>query len=83
MVYFDNNATTPLGLSALHAFKIALDQDWHNPSSPYRASARTRAILDRARFDLTKSFGLKKKSSLLHLELPSPTMQSSLILEKN
>lgn len=61
MVYFDNNATTPLGASALHAYKTALEQDWHNPSSPYRASARIRAILDRARSDLAKSFGFKKE----------------------
>jgi len=61
MVYFDNNATTPLGINPLDAYRTALEQDWHNPSSPYRASARIRAILDGARSELSKSFGFKKE----------------------
>jgi len=61
MVYFDNNATTPLGQNALASYSLALEQNWQNPSSPYRSSARARTLLERARFDLANSFGIKKE----------------------
>ncbi|MBT5716591.1 MAG: aminotransferase class V-fold PLP-dependent enzyme, partial [Opitutae bacterium] len=61
MVYFDNNATTPLGQNALASYSLALEQNWQNPSSPYRSSARARSLLERARFDLANSFGIKKE----------------------
>lgn len=61
MVYFDNNATTPLGQSALASYTLALEQNWQNPSSPYRASIRAKALLEQARFSLADSLGIKKE----------------------
>ncbi len=60
MVFFDNNATTPLGKNVLDAYKVALKQNWQNPSSPYRESAHTRALLEKVRFEIATSLGLRK-----------------------
>jgi cysteine desulfurase len=61
MAYFDNNATTSLGLDALQAYQSALAEDWYNPSSPYRSSSRVRAKMEKIRNELAESFGLKKE----------------------
>ena len=49
MPYFDHNATTPLVPDAGNALAKALKDAWHNPSSPYRASARVHRLLEEAR----------------------------------
>jgi cysteine desulfurase len=49
MPYFDHNATTPMGPAGREAWLRAADEAWHNPSSPYRASARVHRLLDEAR----------------------------------
>lgn len=49
MVWFDHNATTPLAPVAREAFLTALDERWHNPSSPSAAAARVRNALEAAR----------------------------------
>lgn len=49
MPYFDHNATTPLSPEAGNALAKALENAWHNPSSPYRASARVHRLLEEAR----------------------------------
>jgi len=47
--YFDHNATTPLSPAAREAFVQAMDEAWHNPSSPYRDAARVHRQLKDAR----------------------------------
>ncbi len=54
MVYFDNNATTPLDPLAEQAWLEASRDFWHNPSSPYRAGARAHNKLEEARERLAR-----------------------------
>lgn len=61
MVYFDNNATTPLGQNALQVYQSALVHDWFNPSSPYRSASRVRAKLEIAREELAAVLGFNKE----------------------
>lgn len=61
MAYFDNNATTSISENALEVYRRALAEDWHNPSSPYRSSARIRARMELDREELAKDLGLKKE----------------------
>ena len=49
MSYFDNNATTPLHPSAREALLNASTENWANPSSPYRISAKVRASMQKCR----------------------------------
>jgi len=60
MSYFDNNATTALGQNALFSYEISLQEDWSNPSSPYRTGSRVRAKLEQAREELAEFFSLNK-----------------------
>lgn len=57
MPYFDHNATTPLSPAAREAWLRASEEAWHNPSSPYRAAARVRALLEQARERLAQFLG--------------------------
>lgn len=59
MHYFDFNATTPLSPAAEAAWRQASSEHWHNPSSPYRAAARVRNLLEACR---------EKMASLLRCE---------------
>ncbi len=59
MVYFDHNATTPLPKAARAAWLQAADEAWHNPSSPYRASARVRNLLEGSRGRLAEFLGCR------------------------
>ena len=58
MLYFDNNATTPIGGNALNTFSQSLELDWFNPSSPYRSAAKVRAKLELLREELASIFSL-------------------------
>ena len=60
MVYFDNNATTPLGQNALQVYRLALEHDWSNQSSPYSSASRVRAKLEQAREELASILGFHK-----------------------
>jgi cysteine desulfurase len=60
MSYFDNNATTPMHPLALDALTQAYQDDWSNPSSPYRQSNRTKAKLNKARCEWAQLFGSKE-----------------------
>ena len=60
MSYFDNNATTALGQNALFSYEVSLQEDWSNPSSPYRTGSRVRAKLEQAREELAEFFSLNK-----------------------
>jgi cysteine desulfurase len=44
--YFDHNATTSLAECAREAWLRVQSENWHNPSSPTRASARAKIRLD-------------------------------------
>jgi cysteine desulfurase len=57
MPYFDHNATTPLAPVAREAWLQASAETWHNPSSPYRDSARAKIRLDAARARLAEFLG--------------------------
>lgn len=52
MHYFDHNATTPLVSAARSAWLEAVDQQWMNPSGPYRNAASVKVRLDSAREEL-------------------------------
>lgn len=56
--YFDYNATTPMRPEALAAWQEAQEKYWHNPSSPYRASAAARLKLDECRERLATIVGV-------------------------
>lgn len=58
MAYFDNNATTQLHPHSLDAQIEAMEEDWANPSSPYRTAARVRAKLTTAREEWGEALGL-------------------------
>lgn len=52
MAYFDANATTPLLPEAQAAWLKTTQEFWHNPSSPYRASAMAHNQLEHYREQL-------------------------------
>lgn len=58
MEFFDHNSTTPLSEAAATALEAAHREAWLNPSSPYRAAARVRALLDQARDRLGSILGV-------------------------
>lgn len=62
MPYFDHNATTPLTPVAREVWLKAADENWHNPSSPYRDAARARIRLDNARSQLAEFLGTQPES---------------------
>lgn len=62
MPYFDHNATTPLLPAARAAWLEAADTAWHNPSSPYRASARVHRLLESARARIAAIVGSAPES---------------------
>ena len=57
MPYFDFNATTPLVDCARDAWLRVQAENWHNPSSPTRASARAKIRLDSYREALAVMLG--------------------------
>ena len=59
MVYFDNNATTPIGEGPLSVLKCALEEDWANPSAPYSLASRVRAKVEIVREKLASYFHFK------------------------
>ncbi len=62
MVYFDNNATTPICKEALLAYHNTLASDWQNPSSPYRSALKVRAKIEIEREKLSDLIGVKKEN---------------------
>jgi len=60
--YFDANATTPLRPEARAAWIEAIDEYWHNPSSPYRSAARTHARLEAARETVAGLLGVRAET---------------------
>ena len=58
--YFDHNATTPLLPPARAAWLQAADENWMNPSSPYRHAAAVRVRLEAAREALADRFGANR-----------------------
>lgn len=61
MRFFDHNATTPLLPEAKAAWLDAVDAQWLNPSSPYRAGAAVHARLEEARERLAAMLGVDAK----------------------
>ncbi|MEM8549932.1 MAG: cysteine desulfurase family protein [Verrucomicrobiota bacterium] len=59
MVYFDNNATTPLDPLAEAVWLETSREFWHNPSSPYRAAAKAHQCLEDARQRLAAILGCR------------------------
>ena len=57
MSYFDNNATTPLHPDARQALLDASTENWANPSSPYRISAKVRASMQKCRESIASHLG--------------------------
>ena len=68
MLYFDNNATTPIGCNALNTFSQSMELDWYNPSSPYRSAAKVRAKLELLREELASIFSLNHDQLILPVE---------------
>jgi cysteine desulfurase len=61
MPYFDHNATTPLAPAAREAWLRGVDENWHNPSSPYRDAAKAKIRLDNARERIAEFIGVDPK----------------------
>jgi cysteine desulfurase len=57
VLYFDHNATHPLGAAAKNAWLDAVERFPGNPSSPHRAGQRADAALDAARETLAAHMG--------------------------
>jgi len=57
VLYFDHNATHPLGAAARNAWLDAVERFQANPSSPHRAGQRADAALDAARESLAAHLG--------------------------
>jgi cysteine desulfurase len=49
MIYLDHNATTPTLPEVLEAMLPYLQEDWGNPSSPYRFGAKLKRVVETAR----------------------------------
>ena len=56
--YFDHNATTPLLPAAREAWLQAVDENWMNPSGPYRHAAAVGVRLEAARESLAERLGV-------------------------
>lgn len=59
MIYLDHNATTPLDKRVLDAMMPYLENDWGNPSSPYRFGNKIRAAIEKARHTVSHCAGCK------------------------
>lgn len=59
MIYLDNNATTSLDRRVLEAMRPYLEDDWGNPSSPYRFASRAKAAVEKARHRIAQYAGCK------------------------
>ncbi len=59
LCYFDHNATTPLSDAAREAWLDAAQNQWLNPSSPYRAAAAVRVRYEAVRESLAGYFGVE------------------------
>jgi len=59
VIYLDHNATTPLDKRVLDAMMPYLENDWGNPSSPYRFGNITRAAIEKARHTVSHCAGCK------------------------
>ena len=57
MIYFDNNATTPLDPRVLASMEPYLSQNYGNPSSLYRAGRFARTAIERAREQVAELVG--------------------------
>ena len=59
MIYLDYNATTPLDHRVLETMLPYLENDWANPSSPYRFGSRARLAVEKARNQIAEYAGCK------------------------
>ena len=58
VIYFDNNATTPLSPSVREAMLPFLGEAFGNPNSVHEAGTRTRAAIERARTKVANGLGV-------------------------
>jgi cysteine desulfurase len=59
VIYLDHNATTPLDHRVLETMLPYLENEWGNPSSPYRFASRARIAIERARNQIGECAGCK------------------------
>lgn len=64
MIYLDHNATTPLHPRALDAMLPLLNENWANPSSPYRQGKEARLAVERARAKVAECVGCRANELL-------------------
>ncbi|MEI7937859.1 MAG: aminotransferase class V-fold PLP-dependent enzyme [Verrucomicrobiota bacterium] len=57
MIYLDHNATTPVAPEVLEAMMPYLTTEWGNPSSSYRFGSKIRAVIGRAREQVSALIG--------------------------
>ncbi len=57
MIYWDNNATTPLAPEVLEAMLPYLREQYHNPSASYGAAKRVREAIEHARAQVATLIG--------------------------
>ncbi|MBN2320544.1 MAG: cysteine desulfurase [Acidobacteria bacterium] len=57
MIYLDHNATTPLDRRVLETMLPYLENEWGNPSSPYRFASRAKIAIEKARNQIAECAG--------------------------
>ena len=57
MIYWDNNATTPVAPEVLESMLPYLQGEFYNPSAAYRAAKKVRAAIDEAREQVAALIG--------------------------
>jgi cysteine desulfurase len=59
MIYFDNNATTPVLPEVREAMAPFLDGDFANPNSVYQPATKVRAVIERCRGEVARLIGAR------------------------
>ncbi len=65
MIYFDNNATTPLAPEVFEAMRPFLTDRFGNPSSAHRKGRETRAIVEKSRERVASLVGAREASEIV------------------
>lgn len=65
MIYFDNNATTPIAATVFDAMRPFLDASFGNPSSAYSIGQHSRNGVERARESVARLLGARYSSEIV------------------
>ncbi len=65
MIYFDNNATTPLAPEVLEAMQSVLASNYGNPSSAHKIGRAARTIVDKSREQVASLVGADSPNEII------------------